>query len=1767
MNVGWCRFILGWVFSIFAFATQASPASFTYQGRIVKTDGTPLEYSNVSFIFQVMDPSGSCVVYQEQVTGYNMSNSKGVFDLPIGSGTISWPTGGGVTILDVFQNTSSYACGVCSGYACSPGSSTYNAVSGDGRRLKVQFYDGNGWKAISPDNIIRTVPFAGYSHSSEKLAGHSANAFVLKNEINSNVSCGGGSQFLTWNATTKTFGCSGVSGSSGGTVTTVTAASPLAISVGTESSTPHITIQAATSSQHGYLTSGDWTAFNNKLGPATAFGGDISGTASNITVDKIKSISVATSGLTSGDFLKYSGGNWVNSPISTSDISGLSTALSGKVDYSQIPTTCTAAQTLTFISPVGGFTCTNISESDPQVGSAVLNMLSKWDGTKLIDSTIYENSGNVGIGTSSPSAKLDVTGAIQISYNAEACATASDEGTIRYNGGVLQYCNGSAWQTLGVSGAGLTSLNAQTGSAQTFGVPGNSGTAPAWSSASNTHTLNIPLASAVGVTAGLISKTDFDNFSNKQNALAYTPLNPANNLSDVSSITTARTNLGLGTAATLNSGSTNGAIPVVGVGDKLAASLIPTLPGSGISNTPAGNISATTVQAALDELDSEKVSKNGDTMTGTLNLPANGLVVGTNQLAVSGGNIGIGTSSPTEKLEVVGKVKATELCIGTDCKSAWPSGGGGGSVTSVTSANTDIDVANSTSTPVLTLNSGTGANQILKLNASSQIPAVSGALLTNLNAGNITSGTLPIARGGTGATTQGGAINNLLPSQTGNTNRILQTDGTNVSWVDTPTTGITALTGDVTASGAGSVPATIAASAVTSAKILNGTINAVDMDFTGVNTATSNLVMKDSTGKFSNFGCSTAGHVLTWTVSGFACQSTSSVESDPKIGSNTLNVLSKWDGSKLIASGVYESSGNVGIGTTSPTQNLHIVGLGGEEGAPGIFIQDPTADNTYGGSLYYDDRAGLNMFKLSTTHAGVENGFIGIDRQNGKVGIGATSPAAKLDVLSSSGQFRLSVSSSLYTDFNFQDGITAGQDPQLDISPVGDSSSAANIRFFRTTNTTGTVGLSVLKGDNSSTANAFIAGNGNTYFSANNGNVGIGTMSPTEKLDVAGKVKATELCIGADCKSAWPVPGAGSVTSVTSANADIGVANTSSTPLLTLNSGTGANQILKLNASSQIPAVSGALLTNLNATNITSGTLAVGRLPAFTGDVTAAAGTGALTIAAGAVTGTELAANAVTSAKIADGTIVDADISGVSVAKIDNAVGAYLDYRPNNTACTSGQVLSWDATNLRWICGTNYAGTVTSVGSGTGLTGGPITSTGTLAVDVGTTANKILQLNASAQIPAVSGALLTNLNATNITAGTLAVGRLPALTGDVTAAAGTGALTIAAGVVTATELAANAVTSAKIADGTIVDADIGGVSVSKVGNAAGAYFGYRPNNVACTNGQILIWDNTNSRWICATNSAGVTSVGTGAGLTGGTITSTGTVSVATGGITSAMILDGTITAADIGTDVITASEIAANAVTSSELAANSVTSAKIVDGTIVDADISGVAATKITGSFNSLVVNNNVAIGQGINTAWRLIVQGDRGIMGQATLAGSTGVHGENSVSGAQGLLGYGNWGVFCNVGACGGFNGWTNASDLRLKTDIHPIENALEKILSLEGVTYHWKDEKRDKAEGQKIGLIAQQVEKVFPQAITSDKNTRKDLEGGVKMLSYTDLVGPIVQAIKELYAKMMNTSDEVAELKRKMASVEDENVKLKEDLEKQRKELEVIKKKLGLE
>ena len=69
---------------------------------------------------------------------------------------------------------------------------------------------------------------------------------------------------------------------------------------------------------------------------------------------------------------------------------------------------------------------------------------------------------------------------------------------------------------------------------------------------------------------------------------------------------------------------------------------------------------------------------------------------------------------------------------------------------------------------------------------------------------------------------------------------------------------------------------------------------------------------------------------------------------------------------------------------------------------------------------------------------------------------------------------------------------------------------------------------------------------------------------------------------------------------------------------------------------------------------------------------------------------------------------------------------------------------------MNWEPISTATGSVSSVVSGTGLVAGTITNNGTINVDVGTAANKILQMTAADLIPAVDGSLVTNVNAVRL---------------------------------------------------------------------------------------------------------------------------------------------------------------------------------------------------------------------------------------------------------------------------------------------------------------------------------------------------------------------------------------------------------------------------------
>ncbi|WP_295904406.1 hypothetical protein [uncultured Bdellovibrio sp.] len=289
------------------------PGSLTYQGRIQNTQGTALEVNGVQFEFSITNPTGSCTIYREISNGIDMRNSKGVFDVPIGTGTKAYPGTPSFKLLDSFDNSTTYNC---------ESGGTYTPVLDDKRLLRVQFFDGVGWRLITPDSEIRAVPFAAVAKSAQKLGNNSAADFLLKSSV---PLCTAG-QYLRHIAPAGTFEC---------------------------------TTPSVSGSDVSGNISGSSAGFTGTLS------GDVSGTQSATSVDKIKGVAVSMTGNASGKVLKFNGTNWAPAD----DNVGATANLSGDV-------TSTSGSAGTKVEKIQGVA---VSNSTPSAGQVFIYGGTQWD--------------------------------------------------------------------------------------------------------------------------------------------------------------------------------------------------------------------------------------------------------------------------------------------------------------------------------------------------------------------------------------------------------------------------------------------------------------------------------------------------------------------------------------------------------------------------------------------------------------------------------------------------------------------------------------------------------------------------------------------------------------------------------------------------------------------------------------------------------------------------------------------------------------------------------------------------------------------------------------------------------------------------------------------------------------------------------------------------------------------------------------------------------------------------------------------------------------------------------------------------------------------------------------------------------------------------------------------------------------------------------------------------------------------------------------------
>jgi hypothetical protein len=156
----------------------------------------------------------------------------------------------------------------------------------------------------------------------------------------------------------------------------------------------------------------------------------------------------------------------------------------------------------------------------------------------------------------------------------------------------------------------------------------------------------------------------------------------------------------------------------------------------------------------------------------------------------------------------------------------------------------------------------------------------------------------------------------------------------------------------------------------------------------------------------------------------------------------------------------------------------------------------------------------------------------------------------------------------------------------------------------------------------------------------------------------------------------------------------------------------------------------------------------------------------------------------------------------------------------------------------------------------------------------------------------------------------------------------------------------------------------------------------------------------------------------------------------------------------------------------------------------------------------ALSVNGVVHIGNGGNFLYMGGTAGSVSSWGSRHYT-SSGNHVINANSFTFDNVGYGsNWSVTFSGGNITATGNVTAYSDVRLKTNINTLTNSLEKVLSMRGVSYTRTDFDTERTH---IGVIAQEIEQILPEVISENEN-------GIKSVSYGNIVGILIEAIKEL-------------------------------------------------
>jgi hypothetical protein len=217
----------------------------------------------------------------------------------------------------------------------------------------------------------------------------------------------------------------------------------------------------------------------------------------------------------------------------------------------------------------------------------------------------------------------------------------------------------------------------------------------------------------------------------------------------------------------------------------------------------------------------------------------------------------------------------------------------------------------------------------------------------------------------------------------------------------------------------------------------------------------------------------------------------------------------------------------------------------------------------------------------------------------------------------------------------------------------------------------------------------------------------------------------------------------------------------------------------------------------------------------------------------------------------------------------------------------------------------------------------------------------------------------------------------------------------------------------------------------------------------------------------------------------------------------------------------------------------------IIQGTLTVSNATTLSSTlSVSGSTtlsSTLSVGSNASIGGSLSVTGGTTLSSTLSVGSNASIGGSLSVTGGAtlsstlSVSSSASISGTLTVGGTLNIGGTINSNGSTitladdtvisgnlyvtqditafYTSDQRLKENITPIPNALDKVLSISGNIFDWT--KESGKEGTEVGVIAQEVLEILPEVVTTRDN-------GYLAVHYDKLVPLLIEAIKELKAEI---------------------------------------------